>query len=115
MYDMERGATIKVIDIETLRAYYQQDKILMTQHSSERCRQRGIKKRDIKNAVMSGEIIEQYPEDFPYPSCLICGFAVENKVLHVVMSNEGTASRIITAYFPDVEKWEDNFKVRKEK
>ena len=63
---------------------------------------------------MSGEIIEQYPEDFPFPSCLIYGYTEDNKILHVVMSDEGTRSRIITAYFPDKEKWTANFKTRKE-
>lgn len=104
-----------MIDIETLREYYQQDKVLMTQHSSERCREREIMKKDIRNVVMTGEIIEQYPEDFPFPSCLIYGFSSDNKVIHVVMSDEGESSRIITAYFPDITKWEDDFKTRKGK
>lgn len=103
-----------MIIIEALQAYYRQDKVFMTQHSSERCRQRGIKKKDIHHAVMSGEIIEQYPEDFPFPSCLIYGYAEDNSILHVVMSDEGTGSRIITAYFPDKRKWEADFKTRKE-
>ena len=104
-----------MINIEIIRTYYQQDKVMMTQHSSERCRQRGIRKQDIKNAVMNGEIIEQYPEDFPFPSCLVCGFSAKNEIIHVVMSDEGSGSRIITAYYPDSEKWEEDFKTRKER
>ena len=103
-----------MIDIDTLRTYYSQDKIFMTQHSSEHCRQRNIAKRDIRNAVMNGEIIEQYPDDFPFPSCLIHGFADNGDDLHVVMSDETTASRIITAYYPSPEKWHSDFKKRKE-
>ena len=63
---------------------------------------------------MSGEIIEQYPEDFPFPSCLIFGYTNNDKVLHVVASDEGTVSRIITAYFPNNEKFENDLKTRKE-
>lgn len=103
-----------MIVIEELQKYYQQDKVLMTQHSSERCRQRGIKKKDIRHAVMTGEIIENYPEDYPFPSCLIYGCSEDNKIIHLVMSDEGTGSRIITAYYPDEEKWEADFKTRKE-
>lgn len=33
--------------------------------------------------------------------------------IHVVLSDEGTASRIITAYFPDVDKWSEDFRVRR--
>lgn len=103
-----------MIDINTLRKYYTEDKVFMTQHASERCRQRGIRKKDIRNAVLNGEIIEQYPEDFPFPSCLICGVSIDQKTIHVVMSSEGIGSRIITAYFPDFEKWEADFRTRKE-
>lgn len=45
----------------------------------------------------------------------MCGFSVENKILHVVMSDEGSGSRIITAYYPDAEKWEKDYKTRKER
>ncbi len=87
-----------MILIERLQMYYQQDKIFAAQHSSERCRQRGLQQKDIRRAVMTGAIIEQYPEDHPYPSCLICVCSVNGRVIHVVMNDEGTQSRIITAY-----------------
>lgn len=103
-----------MIEIKTLQSYYTEDKVLMTQHSSERCRQRGIKIKDIRHAIMDGEIIEQYPDDYPFPSCLIFGYSVDNKIIHVVMSDEGIGSRIITAYFPDPEKWESDYRTRKE-
>ena len=103
-----------MIEIKTLQSYYTEDKVLMTQHSSERCRQRGIKIKDIRHAIMDGEIIEQYPDDYPFPSCLIFGYSVDNKIIHVVISDEGTGSRIITAYFPDPVKWESDYKTRKE-
>jgi hypothetical protein len=103
-----------LINIEKLKEYYRQDKIIISIHAQERLRQRGIKQRDIKRCIMSGEIIEQYPEDFPFPSCLIFGYTNNDKVLHVVASDEGTVSRIITAYFPNNEKFENDLKTRKE-
>ena len=86
----------------------------MTNHASERCRQRGILAKDIRNAVMGGEIIEQYPDDFPFPSCLICGKSSKGAVLHVCISDEGKSGKVITAYFPSAEKWNADFKTRKE-
>ena len=103
-----------MINIEKLKEYHRQDKIIISIHAQERLRQRGIKQRDIKRCIMSGEIIEQYPEDFPFPSCLIFGYTNNDKVLHVVASDEGTVSRIITAYFPNNEKFENDLKTRKE-
>lgn len=103
-----------MLDLNKLREYYRQEKVIITIHAQERLRQRGIKAKDVRNCVMTGEIIEQYPDDFPFPSCLIFGKTINGKILHVVASNEGTGSRIITAYFPDNIKFEDDLKTRRE-
>lgn len=103
-----------MIRIERLKEYFSMDEVYATEHAAERFRQRGIKMKDVRQAVMEGEIIEQYPEDFPFPSCLVLGKSLENKVLHVVMSDEGSSSRIITAYYPDDNKWNSDYKIRKE-
>ena len=102
-----------MIDIEKLQEYYERDRVIISLHAQERLRQRGIKARDVRNCIMTGEIIEQYPEDFPFPSCLIFGYTVNNKIIHVVASDEGTMSRIITAYYPDTLKFEDDLRTRR--
>ena len=102
-----------MIEIEKLRKYFSEDKIFATAHAAERFRQRKINIKDIRNAINSGEIIEQYPNDYPYPSCLILGENLRGEKIHAVLSDEGTSSRIITAYFPDVEKWSSDFKNRR--
>lgn len=102
-----------MIEIEKIREYFLEDKIFVTEHAAERFHQRNIKIKDIRNAVNFGEIIEQYPNDYPYPSCLILGKSFGGKNLHVVLSDEGNASRIITAYFPDADKWNEDFKTRR--
>ena len=103
-----------MLDLNKLREYYRQEKVIITIHAQERLRQRGIKAKDVRNCVMTGEIIEQYPDDFPFPSCLTFGKTINGKILHVVASDEGTGSRIITAYFPDNIKFEDDLKTRRE-
>ena len=105
----------KVIDINDLRAYYEQERVIITIHALERLRQRSIRAKDVKNCVMTGEIIEQYPDDFPFPSCLIFGKSADGKILNAVASDEGSGSRIITAYFPDNIKFEDDLKTRRER
>jgi len=103
-----------MLDLTKLKKYFEQDAVFVSDHAAKRFRERGIKIKDVRHAVQSGEIIEQYPDDFPYPSCLILGASTASEKIHVVMSDEGTASRIITAYFPDKDKWSDDFKTRKE-
>ena len=58
-------------------------------------------------------IIEDYPDDFPHPSCLIFGYTVNNKIIHVVVSMDKESIGIITVYYPSTEKFESDLKTRK--
>lgn len=102
------------LDIDKLRKINTLENIEITMHAAKRLEQRGIYINDIINCIKSGEIIEQYPSDYPYPSCLILGFSVLDKILHVVIGSDYTTLWIVTAYYPDSSKWEDDFKTRKE-
>ncbi len=102
-----------MIDIARIREYFAQDAVYITNHAVERFRQRGICMKNIKQGMCSGEVIEQYPEDFPFPSCLILGYMMDGKPIHIVLSDEGSVSRIITAYIPTLDKWEKDYKTRK--
>ena len=104
-----------MIDIKTLKNYLIYDTIVVSQHAMNSCRERNIKQKDIKNCILTGEIIEQYPDDFPFPSCLIFGHAADNRIIHVVVSDEGECGRIITAYIPNTDKFESDLKTRRER
>ena len=56
-------------------------------------------------------ILDHY--DYPFPSCLIMGKS-GNRVIHVVASIEDGLLYIITAYIPNPDKWEEDWKTRKE-
>ena len=101
-----------MIDLATIQGYFASETVFVTEHAVDRFKLRGIYLRDVRVAVYSGDIIEQYPDDFPFPSCLICGVTRDNRILHVVMSDEGSSSRIITAYYPDPTQWSSDFKTR---
>jgi len=102
------------ITIDELRDLYKSDSVFFTQHVIERCKQRGISPQQVKTSIDTGEIIKQYPDDKPYPSCLILGYPSVGKPLHVVVGANGETAKIITAYFPDPNIWESDMKTRKE-
>jgi len=79
------------------------------------CVERDISPEQIKNAILSGEIIEHYPDDKYGPSCLIYGVAKDGKILHVQCSLDPVW--VITAYDPTQEpdEWEEDFKRRRRK
>ena len=55
--------------IEAIRA----KRVRITDHADEEASEDKLKYEEIYNSVLQGEIIESYPEDKPYPSCLVLG------------------------------------------
>ena len=101
------------MNIEIYRKLCKDDTIAVTQHANRRFNERGINLDDIESAVLNGEIIEEYPDDNPLPSCLILGKSADNLPLHIVASADEEFLYIITAYYPSLQKWNEDFKTRR--
>jgi uncharacterized DUF497 family protein len=102
-----------MFDIESIQAMFDGNAVKFTQHFKARIKERGIKFADVKQALLSGEIIEQCPDDQPLPSIIIFGHTNDNAPLHVVVSVDDDMIFLVTAYFPSVDIWEADFKTRK--
>lgn len=100
------------MNIEQIRELCTQSKIKWSSHATSRIQQRGINRNDVVNCIMNGEIIEQYPDYWLNPACLIFGYSLDNKIIHVVVGIDEYI-HIVTAYFPDTEKFESDMKTRK--
>ena len=101
------------MDIEQLRKLCTAKPFMMTRHAEARRRQRGISVPAIKNAIMTGEIIEDYPDAYPHPACLILSLKQADRPLHVVCGVADDTLWVITVYQPDVSQWESDFRTRK--
>lgn len=101
------------IDIEQLRALNKAEQIAITEHARLRLAERSITVGDIVNCIATGEIIKQYEDDKPFPSCLILGKALNDEYIHTVVSHDDMWIYLITAYYPDSNIWESGFKVKK--
>lgn len=99
--------------IENIQYFCEQGKIKWYKHALERMQERDIRREDVKHCIMGGEIIEDYPEDFPHPSCLIFGYTVNNLIIHTVVSMDNESIGIITVYYPNIDKFESDLKTRK--
>ena len=102
------------LSVDIIKKLIKHKKIHWTNHVIIRLLQRNISQNDVENALMNGEIIEEYENDYPYPSCLVYGIDLDNKVLHIVCGSNGEELWIITAYYPDNSEWENNLKKRRE-
>lgn len=101
------------MDINRIKALCSDATIEVTQHILMRCQQRNISYEEIKEVIKNGEIIEEYPDDCPYPSCLIFGMTVYGRKIHVVAGISEMKLWLITAYEPAPSQWDETFKRRK--
>jgi len=67
---------------------------------------------EVRSAIFSGEIIEEYPEDARGHSCLMLGAGEGARPLHVVCSPKDDFLAIITAYVPSLKEWRNDFRTR---
>jgi len=80
-------------------------------HAVKRMIKRTIFRHEIEEALLCGEIIENYPDDKYAPSCLMYGMTRTGRNLHVQVTLPPEVI-IITAYEPDLEEW-INFRIRR--
>ena len=99
--------------IEEIRSRCHDSTIEVTSHILLRFRQRGITYVEIKEALLTGEMIEDYPDSYPYPSCLVLGRSAAGRALHIVVGISETKLWLITAYEPDPSEWSPDFKRRR--
>lgn len=92
------------------------DRVVFRIHAIQRMFERSITEKDVLHVLRAGTTIEEYPEDFPYPSRLILGWRGA-RPLHVVIAQDVKSSQIIiiTVYEPQLDKWQSGFAKRKEK
>lgn len=102
------------LDIDAIRALCDGGAVKWTAHVLARLQERGIEPSDIRQCIATGRMIEQYPDDYPFPSCLVLGRSVSEKALHAVVGVGQGYLWLITAYYPAPDKWDDDFSIRKE-
>lgn len=83
-------------------------------HAIQRMFERGISTPQVRRALEEGQVIEDYPDDSPYPSRLVLGWH-ESRPIHVVAAHneEENETIVITVYEPDPQKWDSDFRRRR--
>lgn len=83
-------------------------------HAVQRMFERKISAEEVRYVLETGKVIEDYPEDTPYPSRLIMG-QYRGRPIHVVVANNSADLEVvvITVYEPDPCEWDEEFCKRK--
>lgn len=79
----------------------------ITDHADEEAHNDRLSLDEVFHSVLHGEMIEDYPDDVPYPSCLIYGPTSNGEAVHSVWAyNEANGwAVLVTVYRPDPERW----------
>ncbi len=111
---MKNESDIHFICLQAIAASVSNNSIEWNRHALERMMERGISRSAVLDVVCTGEIIEQYPSDHPFPSALMLGNQAEIP-LHVVVAfdPESETVFIITAYYPDILHFHADFRTRR--
>lgn len=89
------------------------ERIFFRIHAIERMLEHDITEVEVRDVLENGEIIEDAIDRFGMSKKLYLRFA--ERPLHVVIVVDDEAERIevITAYEPDLDRWEPGFRTRK--
>ena len=99
--------------IEETRAKFARDEFEFSKHATDQSILREISVQEIREAMGSGEIIEDYPDDKYGPSCLILGFTLARRPIHLQCSYPSRPIlKVVTLYEPDPTEWLD-YRVRR--
>jgi hypothetical protein len=75
---------------------------------------RNVGYNDVRQVLETGQTIEEYPDDTPYPSRLVLGWLGERPIHVVIADNhEEGESIVVTVYEPDLLTWEAGFERRR--
>ena len=103
-----------MMDISDVKERVKHGRYRISFSHTEKLRQRKIEIRELEEAVSTGEIIEDYPTDPRGPSCLILGYTQGDRPLHIVCGIMEAELLVITAYEPNLEEWEPDWKTRRQ-
>jgi hypothetical protein len=95
------------VDINAIIDAIRSNRIRITDHADEEAQADKLSFDEVFFSVFQGEVIEAYPEDKPYPSCLIYGDTFTREPVHSVWAynSDNQWAVLITVYRPDPKRW----------
>ena len=100
--------------LEFIKTRVKERKIKWTYHVNMRMKDRFISREYIINPADSFQVIEEHPNDKYLPSYLIYS-EYQTRAFHILFAADvqGDNVRIVTAYYPTPDEWNDELKTRR--
>ena len=91
--------------LERIRTQAIAEDIRITQHAQQGMIEEDIVLDEVLEAIVEGQILEDYPEHRRGACCLLNGITRSGRPIHVVCTTARTVLIIITVYEPKPIKW----------
>ena len=101
-------------DFEAAKQAFKDERYSWQRHALQRVSERGLRQSAVIAAILDGQLVEEYPQDYPLPSALILGWDAK-RPLHVVAAwdEEAEWAYVVTVYTPDEEHFEADYRTRR--
>jgi hypothetical protein len=96
------------MDIDRLKEAIASGRVTTSRHSLDEAANDDLFLGEIYDSVVrSGEVIEDYPNSYPTPACLVLGFNTMDDPIHSVWSYDQVreSAKLITVYRPAPDRW----------
>lgn len=94
------------MDIEEIKRKVRDDQYVYSQHAEIERRSEALTFAQVEEALLLGQILEQYPDTGRGESCLVVSFAGDRPI-HVICGWRGAKIVLITVYIPRPPKFID--------
>ena len=100
------GNALGATDIlSLLRQAVRKQQIKVSLHAAEEALAEHITRPEIEAVMLNAQLLEDYPDWWLGPSCLVYGQTDAGRDLHIVVSYAGLPVTIITVYEPQPSRW----------
>jgi len=100
---------LPMVDLDEIKAKFRRDEFEYSKHAVDQTLLRRISVQELREAVATSEVIEDYSTDKYGPSCLLMGFTTAARPIHSQVSYPSRPLiKVITVYQPDPERWIDH-------
>jgi hypothetical protein len=108
------GREMRSMDLAPVRHAIVEGRLTWQQHALQRLAERNLCREDVVQSILNGEVIEDYPDDYPLPSALVL-CSREGRPVHVVVAWDAEDHRtyIITVYIPNEARFADDCRRRR--
>jgi hypothetical protein len=97
------------MDLEWIRGCVAAQSYRYSRHGDKERQNDGLTLFEVEQALLSGRILEQYPDTGRGESCLVAGFSDSGKPVHSVCGRMGDGMVVVTVYVPMPPKFKTPF------